>query len=172
MKVIRCSQASEVMGEILGGSPVSAIQDFALEVLDKLVRSVKHEPTAIVFSWNPFECTGGGYSPEKDAIYVNLSLLRTTRDIVYVIAHEYAHLMQTRRYGVQAMIEAAEKDIQSKPVTEKDFYEYLFSDVEQEADVFAFDFENSLDYKSIVVNRFVPISYFVDRKTNIAFAPA
>lgn len=172
MKVIRCSQASEAMGGVLGQSPVSAVQDFALEVLARLVRTVKHEPQAVVFSWNPFERSGGGYAPGVDTIYVNLSLLRTTRDIVYVIAHEYAHLMQARTYGVQAMLSVAKKDIQNKPVTEKEFYEYLLSDAESEADTFAFDFENSLNYKSTVVNRFVRVSYFVDRKENIAFAPA
>lgn len=173
MIVERCPTGNAFFALALGQCLTSEMEDLGLAVLSNLSKKHGHLPHGIVFDWNPIEWTGGGYSPRKDILYVNLVHLRTARDLVFVMAHEYCHLLQQRKYGTEAILSATvsvskmreENDVQAA------FYDYLKSDIEKEADAFAFDFEDSFGYKNRIVNRCPPVSFFVARKHLIDFAP-
>lgn len=173
MVVERCDHYTKLAALLLGDCYPSHMEDLGLEALSRLAKLHGHDPYGVAFSWNPLERTGGGYAPKHDVIYVNLAHLRTARDVVFVLAHEYAHLLQQRKYGVEVMVKSATnmgKLSEGKDV-EAAFYAYLQTDTEKEADAFAFAFEDSFHYDNQVLNRRPLVSFFVSRKHSIAFAP-
>lgn len=169
----RCPSFQSDAAVILGACITRKMEDLALAVLSKLKEIHGHEPYGIAFEWNPFEHTGGGYAPKNDVLFINLVHLRTFRDVVYVLSHEYCHLLQQRKHGADSMAASAMNvnKMLAQHDAEARFYAYLLTDIEQEADAFAFDFEASFDYKNEVVNRRPKVSFFVSRKHSIAFAP-
>lgn len=173
MIVERCHPLFSKVALSLGQCITSYMEDLGLAVLSRLKDTHGHLPYGIAFEWNPFEHTGGGYSPSKDIMLINLAHLRTTRDLVYVMSHEYCHLLQQRKHGAASMSEAAVNvdKMLAQDDAEARFYAYLQTEIEQEADNFAFDFEATFDYANAIVNRRPKVSFFVSRKQSIAFAP-
>lgn len=102
-----------------------------------------------------FTYTVGQDSTKK--VTINMAKIRTYRDMIFSMLHEWAHVQQYDRLGGYVL---------SVLTTEKKSY----NTIEQEADRYAFDKEKKLHYKSFVVNSKVPYSIFVERK--IVFSDA
>lgn len=101
----------------------------------------------------------GRFHPLTKEVTLNLGRLRTRRDIVVTIGHEYAHALQVHSFpGVNK-----EQEMYSRYNQEVEKYGYEKAPLEVEADEISFRFEDELDYKNVVLNPAAP-SIFVVKK--------
>lgn len=105
--------------------------------------------------WFTYEVRGFPYTK----ITVNLAKVRTFRDFVFSVFHEWKHVEQYGNVGVSVM----------RSLTRMKNGEYSYNIMEREADRFAFREEFSWDYENFVINPDVPFSIFVERKKTAAF---
>lgn len=83
---------------------------------------------------------GGYFDPKSNRVVINLSEIRTFRDLIYVMAHEFTHVRQCKEMGATRMLlKYAAVDYDNNPL-------------EKEADDVAFAFEDSIMYKNRVIN--------------------
>ena len=142
------------------------MEALALNTMGKLISEYGHSPKKFVLKASFLGEIPGYFIPEDDEIVLNLLCLRTARDVVYAVAHEYGHLLQCRSWGLERMMEIAYSPAQIDMFNdENDGRGYILSEEELDADRFAFAFEDGLKYKNRVMNPLYRISLFVNRKT-------
>lgn len=106
--------------------------------------------------WFTYTVEGDDYKK----ITVNLAKIRTYRDLVYTILHEWRHARQYTDYGREAM---------RLLTRDSDDEKYAYSRIERDADSYAFRQEEKLRYKNSVINPEAPYSIFIERKKTAAY---
>ena len=106
--------------------------------------------------WFTYTIEGDDYKK----ITVNLAKIRTYRDLLYTILHEWRHARQYKDYGREAM---------RMLTRSSDDDAYAYSRIERDADDYAFRQEGKLHYKNVVINPKAPYSIFVERKKTAAY---
>jgi hypothetical protein len=85
-------------------------------------------------------------------LQLNFANIRTARDLVFVILHEWRHAKQLQEIGFDNMYEASKNT------------DHMNSPIELDADEFAFQREKLIDYKNEIINHNAPFSIFVETK--------
>lgn len=97
---------------------------------------------------------------EYRKITINLAQVKTYRDLLYTILHEWRHARQYKDYGRNAMF-LLTRDSNDEG--------YEQSRIERDADAYAFRQESKLRYKNFVINPTVSHSIFIERKKTATF---
>jgi hypothetical protein len=144
------------------------LYDMTLDLIHPLWSSDVEKLDEVCFVYQPantlsgsFEATiknenprGVRYKDLSKRMVINLARIRTYRDLVYTVYHEWRHALQLRKYGFNEFYEMSLK-------LETD---YTGSYLETDADSFAFRMEDKLTYKNFVINPACNYSIFVGRK--------
>lgn len=112
-----------------------------------------------VVYWGDKNSDMGRFHPVTKEVTLNIARLRTRRDIVATIGHEYAHALQVHAFPGEDKV----YQMYSRYNQEVRFYGYENAPLEVEADEISFRFEDELDYKNVVLNPAAP-SIFVVKK--------
>lgn len=97
-------------------------------------------PTVKIIHLKGEENFSGSYIPDENKVLINMGEIRSFRDLVYALAHEFAHSKQNWEIGTTALL------------SYYDDYEYSNNPLEIEADELAFAFENTMFYKNHIIN--------------------
>lgn len=103
-------------------------------------------------------CISGYYS--NNIVFINFAGIRTLRDFIFVMAHEYRHAWQAR-YQPELLKDRIHHDTIKNDST---LASYTMQPGEFDANTFALEFEDTLNYKNKVINHTVPKSVFINLK--------
>lgn len=143
-------------------------RDFMLKVyglVDSLVNMVNdtHIVDNITFTYNKSKQASGSFAFYQGGKFIELNFaqIKTYRDLLFVFFHEWTHARQHARMGLDAFKKASARVINMSNITAE---EYLNHEIEREADQYALAMEESMNYKSFVINPSVKFSVFMSRK--------
>lgn len=143
---------------------ITKVYDFGIDLIYRLWGKNKDLLNEFRFVYREDKEESGWFTytvegEEFRKITVNLARIRTYRDLVYTILHEWRHARQYKDYGREAMVLLTR---------EGDDDAYVISRIERDADAYAFRQEAKLRYKNSVINPSAPYSIFVERKQTAA----
>lgn len=96
-------------------------------------------------------------------IHLNFANIKTYRDLAFSFLHEWRHALQYNSMGKKKFMKLTKELITNLREKGADA-SYLNHDLEADADQFAFEQENVMEYKNFPINPNVSTSVFVTRK--------
>jgi hypothetical protein len=140
------------------------IYDFVLDVIQPMWSEKENALQQISFRYNDNDAASGGlfFSVDKvpySEIEINLARVRTYRDLIFTVLHEWRHAMQYHEDRIGFIKK-------SKRINYiKNFNAYQINELEIDADEFAFTHESKMTYKNFLLNIRKPDSVFIWRKS-------
>jgi hypothetical protein len=135
------------------------LYDMTIDILHPRWTKHKYWLNEVRFIYSPANVTSGEFEFDANgnaAMVINFARIRTYRDLVYTIYHEWRHAYQLQKFGFNSFYSMSYN-------LEKNYND---SFMENDADQYAFWLEDKLSYKNFVINKNCPYSIFVMRKTS------
>jgi hypothetical protein len=146
------------------------LYDMALDIIQPLWQASPSLLDSLRFVYKPANPASGEFEFFQDGldieesttrITINLARIRTYRDLVYTLYHEWRHAGQFLQFGKARFFHYV------KAAEIQEYYTDCL--IERDADAFAFKREDRLTYKNFVINKNVPYSIFLTRKKAQSF---
>lgn len=136
------------------------LYDMSLDIIHPRWTKHKSRLDEIEFIYKPAHVASGEFEVNlvdekvKTTMIINLARIRTYRDLVYTIYHEWRHAYQLQKFGFKSFCQMSARLEEN----------YTGSLIERDADKYAFWLEDKLTYKNFMINKNCPYSIFIERK--------
>jgi hypothetical protein len=157
------NESEHIATENLSVKP-QVVYDLVLDVIQPRWRENQIALQLLSFKYDEHDPVSGGFFFSVDrvpyaSIEVNLARIRTYRDLIFTTLHEWRHALQYQE-NRREFIRKSNRIMRSK-----NYDVYQESDLELDADAFAFTQESKMTYKNFLVNVRKPESVFIWRKS-------